>query len=152
MGELGGDLLWWCVHSAAALGMLALVLLAMTVARPDAFAPQPKLLATLLAFCVPAVGGALVGWTWARDPRCWPGRFCWVTGVLLLAAVSVWVIGLPTGPGMCESCTSGEKLVRTFFAFDRGSGLLGGDGLLVGCWAPLALFGYSAGVMLGLRL
>jgi hypothetical protein len=52
---------------------------------------------------------------------------------------------------MCESCGNFEKIWRTFFVWRDGSGLLNGDGLLVGCWAPLATFGYSLGALAGLR-
>ena len=53
-----------------------------------------------------------------------------------------------TGPGLCESCGATEKLWRTFFTFNNGSGLMGGDGLLIGAWIPLSMLGYAIGAKL----
>ena len=151
LADLGRDLLWFCIHSVVAVGVLALALSAMTVLHPDADADRAKLLATALALIVPALAGFLVGRAGFRSPRSWPARYCCITGVIVFVAAAVWVAGMPSGPGMCGGCGPAEKIWRTFFSLDRGSGLMGGDGLLVGVWVPLATFGYSAGAALGLR-
>jgi len=65
--------------------------------------------------------------------------------------VCVWVLGLPTGNGLCENCGPVEKLWRTFFTFDHGSGLMGGDGVLVGAWIPLSMISYAIGAKLALE-
>jgi hypothetical protein len=60
------------------------------------------------------------------------------------------VLDLPTGTGLCEKCLAFDKLYRTFFDISHGSGLMGGDGLLVGTWIPLSMIGYSVGARFGL--
>ena len=60
------------------------------------------------------------------------------------------MIDLPTGPGLCETCGTIERLWRTFFSIDNGSGLLAGEGLLVGAWLPLSMIGYAVGAAFGL--
>jgi hypothetical protein len=40
--------------------------------------------------------------------------------------------------------------VATFFAINHGSGLMGGNGLLLGAWVPLSVLGYAAGAAFGL--
>ena len=77
-------------------------------------------------------------------------RYVWVAGLVFFALVCVWVLDLPTGTGLCEKCLALEKLFRTFFDINHGSGLMGGDGLLVGTWIPLSMIGYSVGARFGL--
>jgi len=74
----------------------------------------------------------------------------WISGLLTFCIVCVWVLDLPTGPGLCENCGAVEKLYRTFFDIDHGSGLMAGDGLLVGTWIPLSMIGYAIGAKIGL--
>lgn len=66
--------------------------------------------------------------------------------------MSVWVLDLPTGPGLCEACGAGEKIWRTLFSVTNGSGLLGEDGLLLGAWAPLSMMGYAVGAAIGFKI
>jgi len=51
-----------------------------------------------------------------------------------------------------RNCGAIEKLWRTFFTFSYGSGLMGGDGLLVGAWIPLSMIGYALGARFALEL
>ncbi|MDP9038834.1 MAG: hypothetical protein M3O02_06090 [Acidobacteriota bacterium] len=156
-GRLWADLGWFVLHTFAAVAMLLVVLGGITWTRPDPDSVQLKLTATALAFVVPALAGLAMAWGgWGRAGarRAWsrPARFVWISGLLVFASAALWVWGLPTGPGLCEGCGGAEKLWRTFFVLQRGSGLMGGDGLVVGCWVPLATFGYALGAGLGLRL
>ena len=77
-------------------------------------------------------------------------KYIWISAVLLFSIVCVWVLDLPTGNGLCEHCLAMEKLYRTFFDINHGSGLMGGDGLLVGTWMPLSMIGYAIGARFGL--
>jgi hypothetical protein len=70
------------------------------------------------------------------------------SGLLTFSAVTVWVLDLPTGSGLCERCGALEKLWRTLFAIDHGSVLMAGDGLFLGTWIPLAVIGYALGARL----
>ena len=76
--------------------------------------------------------------------------YTWISGLVIFSIVCVWVLDLPTGKGLCENCGAVEKLWRTFFDVQHGSGLMGGDGLLIGAWLPLSMIGYSIGARLGL--
>jgi hypothetical protein len=146
-GELAEEALWFALHTLLAVVLLGVVLVAITLAHPDPGSASPKLLATALAFLAPLAGGYLVALIWPNPSAC----YVWISGLLLFGAVSVWVLDLPTGNGLCEGCGATEKLWRTFFSIHHGSGLMGGDGLLVGAWAPLSMIGYAAGAALGLQ-
>ena len=152
IGDLVSEAVWLVIHSFLAVLILALVWAGMTLSHPDPDSTSPKILATALAFIVPMIGGFLIVRLWLDSASSKIAPYVWITGLLLFAAVCVWVLDLPTGPGLCESCGLVEKLWRTFFDIDHGSGLMGGDGLLVGTWVPLCLFGYAAGAAIGLEL
>jgi hypothetical protein len=147
LGELGRESIWFLAHTALAVIFLAVALGIVSLNHPDPDSAQPKLIGTVLAFLVPLVGGFLV----ARMQHNDIARYVWISGVVLFSVVCVWVLDLPTGNGLCESCGAAEKLWRTFFTFSHGSGLMGGDGLLVGAWIPLSMFGYALGAGFGLE-
>ena len=146
LADLRAEAFWFLTHTLLALLMLALMLGAMWMTHPDPDAINPKLIGTGLAFLVPMIGGFLI----AKMQQNVIARYIWISGLLLFSVVCVWVLDLPTGNGLCESCGAVDKLSRTFFEVGNGSGLMGGDGLLVGTWAPLALIAYSLGARLGL--
>ena len=147
VGELGREAVWFFTHTVLAVLVLALVLGCMSLAHPDSEASAPKLLATVLALFVPMVAGFLL----ARLHRNEIARYVWISGLLLFSVICVFVLDLPTGNGLCEHCGAIEKLWRTFFSIDRGSGLMGGDGLLIGAWLPLSMIGYAVGSQFGLE-
>ena len=146
-GDLGREAMWFTLHTLLAVLVLAGILIGFAIAHTDADAYSPKILATALAFLLPLIVGFFV----ARVRQDKTAKYVWISGVLLLSIVCVWVLDLPTGPGLCEHCTTmGEKLYRTFFDINHGSGLMGGDGLLVGTWMPLSMIGYAVGARFGL--
>ena len=134
-------------HTLAAVLILFAIVLVFYLAHTDPDAIDPKLLATGLAFVVPLLGGFLV----AKSRRDETARYVWISGLLTFSIVCVWVLDLPTGSGLCEKCGAVEKLTRTFFDISHGSGLMGGDGLLVGTWMPLSMIGYAIGASYGLN-
>jgi hypothetical protein len=146
VADLGRESLWFIVHSFLAVVFLAVVLGVISLDHPDPDSVMPKLLGTILAFLVPIIGGFLI----ARIQQNQVARYVWISGLVLFSVVCVWVLDLPTGNGLCETCGTVEKLRRTFFTFHHGSGLMGGDGLLVGTWIPLSMIGYAIGAGLGL--
>jgi len=152
IAELGRDALWFALHTLFAVLILALVWGAITLSHPDPASASPRILATALALLVPMVGGFILARIGSASPSTAVAPYVWISGLLCFAAVSVWVLDLPTGPGLCEACGPVEKLVRTFFEIDRGSGLMSGDGPLVGAWVPLSMIGYAAGAALGLEI
>jgi hypothetical protein len=147
VADLGRESLVFLGHTLLAVFLLALVLGAISLNHPDPDSVRPKLLATILAFFVPMIGAFLM----ARIQQNRAARYVWISGVVLFSIVCVWVLDLPTGAGLCESCGAVEKLWRTFFTFSHGSGLMGGDGLLVGAWIPLSMIGYAIGAKFALE-
>ena len=146
IGDLGREAAWFLTHTAIALLMLGAVVVGMTMNHPDPEAVNPKLLATVLAFIVPMVGGFLI----ARRSQNDIAGYVWISGLVVFAVVCVWVLDLPTGNGLCENCGAVDKLWRTFFSIQNGSGLMAGDGLLSGTWIPLSMIGYAVGAKFGL--
>jgi hypothetical protein len=120
--------------------------------QPEPDSATPKVYATALAFVVPLIGGFLIARIERNRSQAQVARYVWISGLLFFAAVCVWVLDLPTGNGLCESCVNEpvQKLWRTFFSFNHGSGLMGGDGVLVGFWMPLSMIGYAVGAKFGL--
>jgi len=151
ISELAREALWFILYSLFAVVLLEAVLAAMTLGHPDRDAVAPKIFATVLAFLIPMTGGFLVVRLQSNRANARIARTVWVAALLDFSVVCVWVLNLPTGRGLCEGCTAAQKLTRTFFAIHQGSGLIGGDGLLIGAWMPLAMLGFSAGAALGFR-
>ncbi len=147
VGDLGREAFWFLTHTLLAVAVLAIVIGMMSLMHPDPESSAPKLLGTLLAFFVPMVGGFLI----SRMQQNEVSRYVWISGLLMFSVVCVWVLDLPTGNGLCESCGALDKLWRTFFDIGHGSGLMGGDGLLVGTWIPLSMIGYAVGSQFGLE-
>ena len=145
INELGREAAWFVGHTAIAILSLIALVGAMSLFHPSAEAVPPKLLATALAFLCPMI----VGFFMTRSTN-EIGRYVWISAILFFSVVCVWVLDLPTGNGLCEHCGALEKLWRTFFDITHGSGLMGGDGLAVGTWIPLALLGYAAGAKLAI--
>ena len=134
-------------HTLAAVLILFIIVLVFSLVHTDPDAIDPKLLASGLAFFVPLLGGFVLA-KWRHDE---PARHVWISGLLTFSIVCVWVLDLPTGSGLCEKCGAIGKLTRTFFDISHGSGLMGGDGLLVGTWMPLSMIGYAIGARYGLE-
>jgi hypothetical protein len=147
MGDVGREAAWFLTHTLIALLLLAIVIGVISLNHPDPDSSAPKQLATVLALLVPMVGSFLL----ARIHHNNVAGYVWLSGLAIFSVVCVWVLDLPTGTGLCEACGAGEKLWRTFFTFTHGSGLMGGDGLLVGAWIPLSMIGYAIGAKLALN-
>jgi hypothetical protein len=144
--ELGMEAFWFFAHTALAVLALMLMLLAGIFLKPAPDATGPKLIGTFVAFVFPMAVGFLIAKRQQNDIA----RYVWISGIIIFAVVCVWVLDLPTGNGLCEHCGAVDKLWRTFFDITNGSGLMGGDGLMMGTWLPLSLFGYAIGASAGL--
>lgn len=145
-GDLGQDALWFTLHTMIAVLVLLAVVFGIYLTHPDPDAPFPKVLGTILGLLVPMIVGFVVAKT--RHDRI--AGYIWISGLLVFSIVCVWVLDLPTGVGLCDKCGAVEKLYRTFFDINHGSGLMGGDGLFVGTWIPLSMIGYAIGARVGL--
>ncbi len=139
---------WFLLHTVIAVVLLILVIAAFTLTHPDEEASLPKLLCTLAVFLVLMVGGFIAA---RLQPDTVAGHI-WISGMITFAIVCVYVLDLPTGAGLCDGCGAVDKLWRTFFSIDRNSGLMGGDGILVGTWVPLSMIGYAVGARVGKAL
>ncbi len=146
-GDLGREALSFAGHTLLAVLVLALMLVAVWLSGATMDQSGPKLLGTVLAFLAPMGVGFLIA-RLKHDPV---AGYVWLAGLLTFSIVCVWVLDLPTGPGLCEKCGAVQKLYRTFFEINNGSGLMAGDGLLVGTWIPLSMIGYAMGAKLGLE-
>jgi uncharacterized membrane protein YhaH (DUF805 family) len=144
-GDLTREAFWYSVHTILAVVILAIIVAVFWLAHVDSDQTNPKILCTFLAFFVPLIFGFFIAR--ARQDR--TARYVWISGLLTFSIVCVWVLDLPTGNGLCEKCGAVEKLYRTFFDINHGSGLMGGDGLLVGTWIPLSMIGYAIGARFG---
>ncbi len=145
-GDLTREALWYTIHTILAVLVLVLVVFGISLTHPEIDQNGPKILGTFLALIVPMIFGFFI--TKSRQDR--TAKYVWISGLLTFSIVCVWVLDLPTGNGLCEKCGAVEKLYRTFFDINHGSGLMGGDGLLVGTWIPLAMIGYAIGASFGL--
>jgi hypothetical protein len=145
-GDLAREATWFLMHTLIAFVFLALTIGIMSLNLPDSDSTTPKFIGTGLALFVPMIGGYLLA---RLHPNNIAG-YIWISGLVIFSVVCVWALDLPTGKGLCESCGAVEKLWRTFFTFTHGSGLMGGDGILVGTWIPLSMIGYAMGAKLAL--
>jgi hypothetical protein len=146
IGDLAHEAAWFLAHTLIAVILLALAIGVISLNDPDPDSSTPKLMGTILALMFPMVGSFFL----ARIHHNNVAGHVWISGFVLFSIVCVWLIGMPTGRGLCETCGPVEKLWRTLFTFSRGSGLMGGDGLLVGAWTPLSMIGYAIGAKLAL--
>jgi len=147
LSELGSEAFWFLVHTLLAVVCLAVAIGAITMTHPDPEATQPKLIGTVLAFVVSMLGGYII----AKIQQNVVARYVWISGLVFFSIICVWVLDLPTGAGLCEKCGALEKLWRTFFDVQHGSGLMAGDGLLAGTWVPLSMISYAMGASFALR-
>ena len=142
-GLLGHEALWFVLHTLFALFTLVVMIVVMGLFNPDPNATAPKFLGTMLAFVLPLVIGFIVTKRQGDEIA----TYVWISGLLVFAVACVWVIDLPTGNGLCDDCAGHifYRLQRTFFSIEHGSGLLAGNGLAIGAWVPLSMFGYAIG-------
>ncbi len=147
LSDLNREAAWFLIHTAIACLLLILVIGLMSIKHPDPDSSSPKIIGTVLAFLVPMFGAFVLARMYHNDIA----TYIWISGVVIFSITCVWVLDLPTGNGLCENCGAVEKLWRTFFTLRHGSGLLAGDGLLVGTWIPLSMIGYAAGAKFALK-
>ncbi len=53
LAEMSREALWFCIHTLIAVTILALVVVTMSLTRPDPYTLAPKIVGTVLAFLVP---------------------------------------------------------------------------------------------------
>lgn len=132
------------MHSILALGAWLGMMFAGYALNPPA-APQTAVLA--LSIVVPLIAGNII----ARFTRDDMAGQVWLTGIIWLLIVSLWILDMPTGPNACLNCGATEKLTRTLFSFPKPSGLIDDNGPFFGTWPAAALLGYGIGAHLVTR-
>ena len=147
LGDLAREAGWFLTHTLIAFVLLAITIGVISLNHPDPDSTTPKFIGTALAFFIPMAAAYIL----ARIHRNDIAGYIWISGLVIFSVVCVWVLDLPTGPGLCETCGAVEKLWRTFFTFTNGSGLMGGDGILIGTWIPLSMIGYAMGARFALE-
>ena len=143
-GELLAEAFWFFSHTFISLFAYAAMVTAIYFAKPDHFS---MLLASVLAFVVPGLAGLIIAMIWPNEIA----RYVWIFGLIYFSIVCVYVLDLPTGPGLCEHCGAVSKLWRTLVTFDHPSGLMETNGNLLGTWPALANIGYAIGAKYGLK-
>lgn len=147
LSDLGREAGLFVLHTALAVLSLGLVVGAITLARPTADTVMPIYLCTALSFLVPMMIGFLI----VRFKQDQIAQYVWIAALVFFSLLCVWVLDLPTGNGLCNDCGAVEKLWRTFFSIEKGSGLMAGDGILMGTWVPMCMFGYAVGAKLAYK-
>lgn len=147
LGDLGREAGSFVLHTILAVLALGLVLGAITLAHPASDTLTPLYVCTAMSFLVPMIVGSLV----TRFKQDEIAQYVWISALIFFSLLCVWVLGLPTGNGLCNDCGAVDKLWRTFFSIEHGSGLMAGDGLLMGTWVPLSMFGYAVGAKLAYK-
>jgi len=143
-GELAAEAFWFFAHSFISLLVYVGLLGVVQLIKPQA---PSMLLATLLAFAIPGVAGWIIAMIWPNEIA----RYVWIFGLIYFSIVCVYVLDLPTGPGLCEHCGALGKLIETLITFNHPSGLLYGSGNALGTWPALANIGYAIGARFGLK-
>ena len=142
--QLVGQGLSFSLHTFLALGSWVVLMFVGYTMNPQGVSQS---LILLLSLAVPMVTGYIVS-------RFWQSEMATVIaflGVIWVLLFSIWVLDLPTGPGLCDQCDASERLARTLFSFPSPSGLLDNNGPIFATWPAAALIGYSVGSKLAMR-
>jgi len=142
--QLAMEAVWFITHTLIALFIYAAMVTIVQLVHPK---NPSMLLATIAVFFVPAMAGFIIALIKPNEIA----RYIWIFGVLWFSIVCVWVLDLPTGPGLCEHCGALEKLWDTLITFNKPSGLLDYNGNVFGTWPALATIGYAFGAKYGLK-
>jgi hypothetical protein len=101
-----------------------------------------------LSLVLPAVSGYLVSRFWQSEMA----TIIWLLGTIWILLFSLWLLDLPTGPGLCDRCEASERILRTLFSFPAPSGLIDNNGPFFATWPAASLIGYSIGAALSRAL
>lgn len=135
---------WTMTHTLIALGSWMAMFILISLFHPG-FVPIP--ITTALSFAVPFLVGNI--FTRFRPNEMAPAT--WLVGVIWFMSVTLWILDLPTGPNECLHCDASQKLLLTFVSFTQDSGLIDGQGRLLGTWPTVAMIGYALGAHAVLR-
>ena len=144
IADIPNQAFWTLIHTLIALGAWVAMFILISLFNPGTI-PVP--VTTVLSFGVPF----LVGNIFTRFKRNEMASAMWLVGLIWFLSVTLWVLDLPTGPNECLHCDASQKLYLTFVSLTQDSGLVDGQGRLIGTWPMAALTGYSLGAYAVLR-
>ena len=144
VSNLAEQAFWVLVHTLVAIGSWIAMMTLITMAKPQSV-PVP--LTSLISFVVPFV----VGNIFTRIKQNDMGPYTWLIGMIWFLIICLWILDMPTGPNQCYHCDASQKLFLTFLSPTEDSGLIDGQGRLIGTWPALAWAGYGIGSRLALK-
>jgi hypothetical protein len=142
--NLAEQALWVFAHSLIAIGSWVAMMVAITLLKPD---PVPVVVTLLASFVAPFLAGNIIN----RLQQNEMAPYTWLIGLIWFLIICLWVLDMPTGPNQCYHCDASQKMVLTFFSMTEDSGLIDGNGRLVGTWPAAAFIGYGIGAGLVLK-
>ena len=135
---------WVLIHTLMAVGSWIVMMGIITFFKPESV---PVLITLVLSFMIPLV----VGNTFTRIKQNEMAPYTWLIGLIWFLIVTLWILDMPTGPNQCFHCDASQKLYLTFLSPIEDSGLIDGQGRLVGTWPTAALVGYGIGARFALK-
>jgi hypothetical protein len=135
---------WIMIHSFLALFTWVAMMALITMLKTDYI---PVVVTLALSFVVPFV----VGNIFTRIKQNDMAPYTWLIGLIWFLIVCLWILDMPTGPNQCYHCDASQKMYLTFFSPTEDSGLIDGQGRLIGTWPTAALIGYGLGSRFALK-
>jgi hypothetical protein len=134
--NIGMQALWILIHTLVAFGSWVAMMAFITLFNPSSV---PAAITWAISLAFPALVGYL--FTMAKQNEMAP--HVWLIGFIWFLIICLWVLDMPTGPNQCYHCDATQKILLTFFSTTEDSGLIDGQGRLVGTWPATAIMGYS---------
>jgi hypothetical protein len=137
--------LLFLMHLGISVSIWILMMVGITFLLHPKFVPLAITLT--LSFSLPMV----VGFVASRIRPSEAATLTWFAGLIWIMLWGTYILDLPTGPSACYHCGATAKLWLTFLSFSQDSGLLEGQGRLVGTWPAAAMIGYALGAKFAVR-
>lgn len=144
VSNLGEQALWILVHSLLAIGSWIAMMLVISIMKVESV---PVVITLGLSFLIPLIVGNIV----TRFKQNEMASYTWLIGLIWFLIICLWILDMPTGPNQCYHCDASQKLYLTFLSPTEDSGLIDGEGRLVGTWPTAAFIGYGIGSMFALK-
>ena len=138
VSNIGEQSLWVLLHSLLAIGSWVAMMLIISMIKLESV---PVLITLALSFVIPLVVGNIV----TRFKQNEMAPYTWLIGLIWFLIICLWILDMPTGPNQCYHCDASQKLYLTFLSPSEDSGLIDGEGRLIGTWPTMAFIGYGIG-------
>jgi hypothetical protein len=144
VSNLGEQALWILLHSMLALGSWIAMMLVISMMKLESV---PVMITLALSLVVPMISGNIV----TRFKQNEMASYTWLIGLIWFLIICLYILDMPTGPNQCYHCDASQKLYLTFLSPSDDSGLIDGEGRLLGTWPTMAFIGYGIGATLALK-